>query len=84
MGQGDPGGQYQSGLDRSGRTEIPYFRSTSLARPTSASGSKKRTSIRDLAMSQMCQRTNPLARERAVREGRSQWRQWSDEASRIG
>ena len=28
MGQGDPGGQYQSGLDRSGRTEIPYFRST--------------------------------------------------------
>ncbi len=37
MGQGDPGGQYQSGLDRSGRTEIPYFRSTSPARPTSAS-----------------------------------------------
>jgi hypothetical protein len=25
MGQGDPGGQYQSGLDRSGRTEISIF-----------------------------------------------------------
>ncbi len=45
---------------------------------------RKRKSIRDLAMSHSCHGTNPLARERAVREGRSQWRQWSDEASRIG
>ena len=45
---------------------------------------RKRKSLCDLAMSRMSQRTNPLARERAVREGRSQWRQWSDEASRIG
>ena len=45
---------------------------------------RKRTSICELAMSHRCHGTNPLARERAVREGRSQWRQWSDRASRIG